>query len=74
VRTMALRDLHAVYGKVCRRIAAVGIGEVVSSPSSPWQGASLTRAESTRRKDTARFRPTCALHFAALDSARDDLY
>jgi putative transposase len=33
-----LRDRDAVYGDVFRRRAAgVGIGEVVSSPSSPWQ-------------------------------------
>jgi putative transposase len=33
-----LRDRDAIYGEVFRhRVASMGIGEVVSSPSSPWQ-------------------------------------
>jgi hypothetical protein len=33
-----LRDRDAIYGDVFRRrVASMGIGEVVSSPSSPWQ-------------------------------------
>jgi putative transposase len=33
-----LRDRDAIYGDVFRRrVASMGIGEVVSTPSSPWQ-------------------------------------
>ena len=33
-----LRDRDAIYGDVFRRrVASMGVGEVVSSPSSPWQ-------------------------------------
>jgi len=33
-----LRDRDAIYGDVFRRrVAGMGIGEVISSPSSPWQ-------------------------------------
>src|SRR3989441_11036713 len=33
-----LRDRDAIYGDVSRRrVAGMGIGEVISSPSSPWQ-------------------------------------
>ena len=32
-----LRDRDAIYGDVFRRrVASMGIGELVSSPSSPW--------------------------------------
>src|SRR5437867_2149736 len=34
----ALRDRDAVYGDIFRRpMAGIGIGEVISRPSSPWQ-------------------------------------
>jgi hypothetical protein len=37
-----LRDRDAIYGDVFRRrTASMGIGEVVSSPSSPWQNRSF---------------------------------
>ena len=33
-----LRDRDAIYGEVFRqRVAGMGIGEVLSAPSSPWQ-------------------------------------
>src|SRR6266849_2081883 len=33
-----VRDRDAIYGDVFRRrVAGMGIGEVISSPSSPWQ-------------------------------------
>ena len=33
-----LRDRDAIYGDAFRhRVASMGIGEVVSSPASPWQ-------------------------------------
>jgi putative transposase len=47
-----LRDRDAIYGDVFRRrIASMGIGEVVSSPSSPWQNPYAERVIGSIRRE-----------------------
>jgi hypothetical protein len=47
-----LRDRDAVYGDVFRRrMAGVGIGEVISSPSSPWQNPYAERLIGSIRRE-----------------------
>ncbi len=47
-----LRDRDAIYGDVFRRrVAAMGIGEVVSSPSSPWQNPYAERLIGSIRRE-----------------------
>lgn len=39
-----LRDGDAIYGeKVCRKLRALGMEEVVTAPASPWQNAYVER-------------------------------
>jgi transposase InsO family protein len=47
-----LRDRDAIYGDVFRRrTASMGIGEVVSSPSSPWQNPYAERLIGSIRRE-----------------------
>jgi putative transposase len=47
-----LRDRDAIYGDVFRRrVASMGIGEVVSSPSSPWQNPYAERLIGSLRRE-----------------------
>jgi hypothetical protein len=47
-----LRDRDAIYGDVFRRqVASMGIGEVVSSPSSPWQNPYAERLTGSLRRE-----------------------
>ena len=47
-----LRDRDAIYGEAFRRrIAGMGIGEVLSSPSSPWQNPYVERLVGSIRRD-----------------------
>ena len=47
-----LRDRDAIYGEVFRRrVAGMGIGEVVSSPSSPWQNPYAERLIGSIRRE-----------------------
>jgi len=47
-----LRDRDAIYGEVCqRRVASMGITEVVSSPSSPWQNPYVERLIGSIRRE-----------------------
>jgi putative transposase len=47
-----LRDRDAIYGDVFRRrVAGMGIGEVVSSPSSPWQNPYAERLIRSIRRE-----------------------
>jgi putative transposase len=48
----ALRDRDAVYGDVFqRRVAGIGISEVISSPSSPWQNPYAERLIGSIRRE-----------------------
>jgi putative transposase len=48
----ALRDRDAVYGDVFRRrVAGIGISEVISSPSSPWQNPYARRLIGSIRRE-----------------------
>jgi transposase InsO family protein len=50
--TWLLRDRDAIYGDVCqRRIAGMGITEVISSPSSPWQNPYVERLIGSLRRE-----------------------
>src|SRR5712691_11861705 len=50
--TWLLRDRDAIYGDVCqRRVAGMGITEVVSSPSSPWQNPYVERLIGSMRRE-----------------------
>jgi putative transposase len=47
-----LRDRDAIYGELFqRRVASMGIGEVVSSPSSPWQNPYAERLIGSIRRE-----------------------
>ena len=47
-----LRDRDAIYGDVSRRrVAGMGIGEVISSPSSPWQNPYAERLIGSIRRE-----------------------
>jgi putative transposase len=47
-----LRDRDAIYGDVFRRrVAGMGIGEVLSSPSSPWQNPYAERLIGSIRRE-----------------------
>jgi putative transposase len=47
-----LRDRDAIYGDAFqRRIASMGIGEVISSPSSPWQNPYAERLIGSIRRE-----------------------
>ena len=47
-----LRDRDTIYGDVFRRrVASMGIGEVVSSPSSPWQNPYVERLIGSIRRE-----------------------
>jgi Integrase core domain len=47
-----LRDRDAIYGDVFRRrVAGLGIGEVISSPSSPWQNPYAERLIGSIRRE-----------------------
>src|SRR5229473_7964192 len=47
-----LRDRDAIYGDVFRRrVASMGIGEVVASPSSPWQNPYAERLIGSIRRE-----------------------
>ena len=48
----ALRDRDAVYGDVFRRrVSGIGIGEVISGPSSPWQNPYAERLIGSIRRE-----------------------
>jgi putative transposase len=50
--TWLLRDRDAIYGDVCqRRVASMGITEVISSPSSPWQNPYVERLIGSMRRE-----------------------
>jgi putative transposase len=47
-----LRDRDAIYGDPFRRrVASMGIGEVISSPSSPWQNPYAERLIGSIRRE-----------------------
>jgi len=47
-----LRDRDAIYGDTFqRRVAGMGIGEVISSPSSPWQSPYAERLIGSIRRE-----------------------
>ena len=47
-----LRDRDAIYGEVFRRrVAGMGIGEVISSPFSPWQNPYAERLIGSIRRE-----------------------
>ena len=47
-----LRDRDAIYGELFRRrVAGMGIGEVVTSPSSPWQNPYVERLIGSIRRE-----------------------
>jgi putative transposase len=47
-----LRDRDAIYGDICRRrVASMGITEIVSSPSSPWQNPYVERLIGSIRRE-----------------------
>jgi putative transposase len=47
-----LRDRDAIYGDLFRhRVASMGIGEVISSPSSPWQNPYAERVIGSIRRE-----------------------
>jgi hypothetical protein len=47
-----LRDRDAIYGAPFRRrVASMGIGEVISSPSSPWQNPCAERLIGSIRRE-----------------------
>jgi putative transposase len=47
-----LRDRDAIYGEAFRRrVAGMGISEVVSSPSSPWQNPYVERLIGSVRRE-----------------------
>jgi putative transposase len=47
-----LRDRDAIYGEAFRqRVAGMGIGEVLSAPSSPWQNPYAERLIGSIRRD-----------------------
>jgi putative transposase len=47
-----LRDRDAIYGELFRRrVASMGIGEVVTSPSSPWQNPYVERLIGSIRRE-----------------------
>ena len=47
-----LRDRDAIYGEAFRhRVAGIGIGEVLSAPSSPWQNPYAERLIGSIRRD-----------------------
>ena len=47
-----LRDRDATYGEAFRqRVASMGIGEVLSAPSSPWQNPYAERLIGSIRRD-----------------------
>ena len=46
-----LRDRDAIYGGACQRVAGMGIGEVLSGPSSPWQNPYPERLIGSIRRD-----------------------
>jgi transposase InsO family protein len=47
-----LRDRDAIYGNVFkRRVAGMGIPEVISSPSSPWQNPYAERVIGSIRRE-----------------------
>jgi len=56
-----LRDRDAIYGEAFRRrVAGMGIGEVISSPASPWQLVRNSRS-ACRRSDDSSTRPVSRL-------------
>jgi hypothetical protein len=47
-----LRDRDGIYGDVFRhRVGGIGIGEVISSPSSPWQNPYAERLIASIRRE-----------------------
>src|SRR5450631_3509840 len=47
-----LRDRDAIYGeRFCQRVAGMGITEVVSAPSSPWQNPYVERLIGSMRRE-----------------------
>jgi hypothetical protein len=48
---MAAADRDAVYGTRPRRVAGMGIGEVLSSPFSPWQNTYVERLIGSIRRE-----------------------
>src|ERR1700687_5722443 len=47
-----LRDRDAIYGEqFCQRVAGMGITEVVSAPSSPWQNPYVERLIGSLRRE-----------------------
>jgi hypothetical protein len=47
-----MRDRDAIYGDVFRcRVAGMGIGELISSPSSPWQNPYAERLIGSIRRE-----------------------
>ena len=57
-----IRDRDSIYGdKVCRRIAALGIEEVLTAPQSPWQNPYAERLVGTLRRE-------CLNHFVILNT------
>jgi transposase InsO family protein len=51
-RRWLLRDRDAIYGEAFgQRVAGMGIGEVLSAPSSPWQNPYAERLIGSIRRD-----------------------
>src|SRR4030095_15730448 len=51
-----LRDRDAIYGEAFRqRVAGMGIGEVLSGPSSPWQNPYAERLIGSIRRDCLNY-------------------
>ena len=47
-----LRDRDAIYGEICqRRVASMGITEIVSRPASPWQNPYVERLIGSMRRE-----------------------
>ena len=65
-----VRDRDAIYGDAFRRrIASMGIEEVVSSPSSPWQNPYVERVIGSIRRECLDHGIVVAVRAAAVDDA-----
>src|SRR5205823_6508289 len=58
-----LRDRDAIFGTDFRdQVRDLGIGEVLSTPHSPWQRAYIERMIGSIRREEERASPVCDLH------------
>jgi transposase InsO family protein len=65
-----LRDRDAIYGEAFRqRVTGMGIGEVISAPSSPWQNPYAERLIGSIRRDCLNH--VSGIRRAALASSPD---